>query len=291
MPSPPGSPRLTPRDLEILRGLWYAPLTVAQLLKLSATFSTPFGTPRRLRARMLLLVRAGWVRQWRYATAGPAASPAYYTLSPLGYRLLQGPKAPLPPPSVFLPVAIARQHHTQGLADFIIHTAVAGHKFGIVLTGFYRENALRLPVGGDSLSPDCAFQLHTPGGVAYSFFVELDNSTETVRSEKSLDSWQRKVALYEAFQEQHPQRFRVVIVTTASSSRLGHILALARERLHNPSRRLFYGIALPAYLACPDAVTAPCFLDHHNQRQALVPTGHRVVRAATAAMANVAPLW
>lgn len=295
MPSDASSPRLTTRDLEILRGLWYAPLTVRQLLRLSTTFSPPFGTPHRLRARVLRLVRAGWVRQWRYATASPGAAPTYFTLAPLGYRLLQGPKAPLPSASTFTPVAIARQHHTQSLADVIVHTAVAAHTTGITLSGFYRENTLRLDVGSECLFPDCAFQLVLPSRVAYSFFVELDNATETVRSKRDLDSWQRKLQLYDTLQDQSPKRFRVLIVTTAREARLQHILALANEVMHNPGRALFYGITLPAYLQTSTALSSPCFLDHRRHPHPLVP-GDRssigpAVRAATAALVRADPLW
>ena len=49
-------------------------------------------------------------------------------------------------------------------------------------------------------------------------FVELDNGTERIQSDKDTDSWQRKVRLYEQFQDQtQPHRFRVLVLTTRSS--------------------------------------------------------------------------
>src|SRR3954454_16363145 len=134
---------LTQRDLEILTALDHCPLTARQLLKLSRTFSQPFPTERRVRDRLQALVDAGRVRLWQYATADRGA-PNYYTLSPLGYRLLHGEGAIPPTKRAFSPVGIAQQHHTQSLADFVVHTAVAAQRAGVHFTGFYRENTLRL---------------------------------------------------------------------------------------------------------------------------------------------------
>src|SRR4051794_37648789 len=145
---------LTPRDLEILTALDYAPLTARQLLKLSCTFAQPFPNERRVRDRLQALGSAGRVRRWQYATAGRGA-PNYYTLSPLGYRLLHGVGAIPPTKRAFSPVGIAQQHHTQSLADFIVHTTVSAHRAGVRFTGFYRENTLRLKVGDECLYPDC----------------------------------------------------------------------------------------------------------------------------------------
>ncbi len=138
------------------------------------------------------------------------------------------------------------------------------------LAGFYRENALRLTVGSESLYPDCAFQLVTPSGFPFSFFVELDNSTEAIRSDKDRDSWERKLRLYDAFQDTTPVRFRVLVLTTRSSQRVGHVLDAAKAILANPQRGLIYGAFLDDFLAQPDALTSPCFRDHLGRRRALV---------------------
>jgi len=295
MPRTLPTPRLTPRDVEILVGLARCPLTILQLLTLSQTFTPPFTTARRLRERMQALVESGRVQRYTYLTAGRGAL-SYYTLSRLGYRLIHGHKAALPPASAFGPVAVARQHHTQALADFVVHTAVAAHGSGIAFTGFYGENRLRLAVGADILFPDCAFQLVPPGAMPFRFFVELDNSTERVRSAEDLaDSWQRKLRLYNALQDGSPQRFRLLIVSTARGERLPHILSLAAEVNRNPKRALVYGIRLPEYLETADALQARCFLNHWHKRCALLPRqdqdGSMVPSAPAAALARAGRLW
>ena len=122
MPLPVIPQRLvTARDLDILTALARCPLTSEQLLKLSETFAHPFTDLRRVRERLQILVAAGRVRQWRYATADRGA-PNYYSLSPLGYRILHGEDAPPPAKRSHGPIGIARQHHTRSLADFIVHT-------------------------------------------------------------------------------------------------------------------------------------------------------------------------
>ncbi len=188
---------LTARDLEILTALDRCPLTAEQFLKLSQTFAVPFTDERRVRERLQQLVAAGRVRRWLYATAGRGAL-GYYTLSRLGHLLLRGDEEAAAARRAFGPVGIARQFHTLRLADFIVHTATSAHRAGLKLSGFYRENAFRLTVGQESLYPDCAFQLVTPSGFPFSFFVELDNSTEAIRSDKDRESWQRKLRLYDA---------------------------------------------------------------------------------------------
>src|SRR4051812_19686576 len=126
---------LTPRDLEILTALDHCPLTASQLLKWSQTFAVPFGSERRIRERLFLLGEAGRLRRWPYATAGQGA-PNYYPLSRLGLKILQGEEAVPPTKRWGEPVSIARQHHTQSLADFLVHTVVAAQRSGLTFTGF-----------------------------------------------------------------------------------------------------------------------------------------------------------
>src|SRR5262245_54290598 len=94
---------LTSRDLEVLASFDHCPLTARQLLKLSRTFAQPFPNERRVRDRLQALSAVGRVRRWQYATAGRGA-PNYYTLSPLGYRLLHGDGAIPPTKRAFGPV-------------------------------------------------------------------------------------------------------------------------------------------------------------------------------------------
>ncbi len=260
---------LTARDLEILTALDRCPLTAEQLLKLSQAFAAPFTSERRVRERLQQLVAAGRVRRWLYATAGRGAL-GYYTLSRLGHQLVRADEEAPAAKRAFGPVGIARQFHTLRLADFIVHAAVSARQAGLKLAGFYRENAFRLTVGQESLYPDCAFQLVTPSGFPFSFFVELDNSTEAVRSDKDRESWQRKLRLYDAFQDVTPVRFRVLVLATRSTARAMHVLDAAKSILGNPQRGLVYGAFLDDFLARPDALTSPCFRDHLGRRRALV---------------------
>lgn len=266
----PGQPLLTPRDLEVLTALDHSPLTAQQLLTVSRTFARPFTDERRVRERLQTLAGCGRVRRWPYATAGRGA-PHYYTLSRLGFSLLHGDSALPPTRRAFSPVGLARQHHTFSLADFLVHTLVGAHQAGVAVTDVSRENTLRLEVGEESLFPDCAFRLLPPGGGVFSFYVELDNSSERVRSDKDEDSWERKIRLYNTLADQSPQRFRVLVVTTRSARRLNHILTASLALAPNKHRRLFYGVHLPDYLRCVDALTAECFLDPRGGRVALVP--------------------
>lgn len=271
MPIPVTPQRLvTTRDLDVLTALARCPLTSDQLLKLSATFARPFTDLRRVRERLQILTAAGRVRQWRYATADRGA-PNYYTLSPLGYRILHGDDAVPPAKRSFSPIGIARQHHTRSLAEFIVHTAVSAHCTNVSLSGFYRENTLRLSIGDESLFPDCGFQLIDPDGRAFSFFVEVDGGTERIRSAMDLDSWERKLRLYDRFQDQATRLFRVLIISIHSTLRVEHILDAAARLQRNPHRSLFYGIDLPAYLAETEPLHAPCFRDHHGKPVHLVP--------------------
>jgi Replication-relaxation len=261
---------LTPRDTDILAALDRCPLTVRQLLALSETFARRFGSERRVRQRLQALVESGFARRWQFAAVGQGTL-NYYTLSPAGFRMLYGVDEPLPHAATFRPVGIARLAHTQALADFLVYIAVAAHRVGLLLHGYCPENSVQLTAGTESLFPDGAFQLLTPERRAFSFFVEIDNATERLQSDRSLDSWERKLRLYEAYQDGCPSRFRLLVVTTGTGERLSHILALAARLARNPARTLAYGITLDRFRAEPAALTSPCFLDHRIRPVTLVP--------------------
>lgn len=266
----PDQPLVTPRDLDLFQALDHAPLTARQLLKFSQTFAIPYTHEHRVRERLLVLAAAGRVHRWQYSTAGPG-SLNYYTLAPLGYQLLHGPKAPLPSRGAFAEVGIARQLHTYSLADFIVHTAVAAHQAGVSFTGFCRENSVCLRVGQELLWPDCAFQLLTPAGQDLGYLVEIDNYSERLRSTKDTDSWERKIHFYDRYQDCCPRRFRVLVVCTRSGERLEHILHLAARKQRNLQRSLFYGISLPDYLAEAQPLMSCCYRDHRGQSVSLLP--------------------
>ena len=262
---------LLPRDLNILAALDRTPLTIEQLLKLSRTFAVPFTSASRVRGRLQKLREAGWVRRWRYAAATRGTPTDYYTLSPEGFHLLHGHTVPFPHKRHFSEVGIARQHHTRSLADVVVHLTVTAHEHGVRLIDFTRENSLRLSVGEASVYPDCAFQLETPSRDTFNFVVELDCGSERIRSTKEVDSLERKIRLYDQFQDTCPNRFRVLFVTTRSVERLDHILAAAGTLVRNPRRSLVYGATLAELLAHSDPILAPCFRDHRKQALALIP--------------------
>ncbi len=184
--------------------------------------------------------------------------------------MLHGDTAEPPTKRAFAPIGLSRQHHTQSLADFIVHTAVAAHGAGYAFTSFARENTLRIAVGADCLYPDCAFELIGPTGHRFAFLVEIDAGSERIRSPKDVESWERKIRLYDRYQDASPERFRVLIVATHDRARAARLLQAAATLVGNPQRSLFYGISLPAYLACPDALRAPCFRDQRGRAVALV---------------------
>jgi hypothetical protein len=271
---------LTGRDLEILTALDRTPLSAGQLHVLSRSFARGFGSERMARERLAALCSAGWVQSGRYATIGPGAGQNYYQLARTGYRILYGERAEPPTKRYFVPISLPRQHHTRCLADFIVHTIVAAHDAGITFTDFYRENTLRLSVGTECLYPDCAFRLILPDGRTFNYLVEIDNHTEQIRSTKDADSWQKKSRLYDDLQSASPNRFRVLVVTTRSGTRLKTILALAAAHASNSQRSILLGTPLATYLAEPTALAAPVFLDHHLRPVSLL-TGHASWKVST----------
>src|SRR5262245_5096578 len=142
---------VTPRDIEMLRALDYAPLTARQLQKLSETWETPFKVARLVRERFQRLAEAKLVTVHRYAIVERGQPENYYLLTRHGYRLLYGPDAQPPTKGYFAPAALARQAHQRAVSEFIVHTMCCAHRSGIRFTGFYRENSIRLSAGGDSV--------------------------------------------------------------------------------------------------------------------------------------------
>jgi hypothetical protein len=264
---------ITPRDIEMLRALDYAPLTARQLEKLSATWDEPFSSARLARERMQRLGEAKLVTAGRYAILDRGQPENYYLLTRGGYQFLHGPDSQPPTKGYFSPAALARQPHQRAVSDFIVHTICSAHRSGVHFTGFYRENTIRLTANGESVYPDAAFALIVDDDKAFRFFVEVDNSTERVRSAKQTDSIERKIRIYDAVQDQSPdERFRLVFVSAQNSQeRLTHILEAADSVMRIRERTLCYGVTLASYLASSLAVTSPIFLDHRGDRQSLVP--------------------
>lgn len=267
---------VTERDIEILTALDRVPLTAQQMLSLSETFSEPFQSERYVRERLQVLCDAGWIRWELYALATGGGSPKYYFLTHTGYRILNGPGALPPTKSQFSPLAISRQHHTRALADFLVHLLRASHRAGLRVTEFYRENTLKLTVGDEALYPDSSFQLIVDEQ-PLNFLVEIDNHTETIRSPKDTESWEKKLRLYDRLQDSIKTRFRVLAVTTRSTDRLRHILSTAAGVFRNPQRRLIYGIDLPTFIREEEPLHRSVFRDHLGRASALI-TSHFSVR-------------
>ena len=103
-----------------------------------------------------------------------------------------------------------------------------------------QSETIRLHLAEESLFPDGAFRLVGADRQAFAYFLELDNSTESIRSQTSLDCWQRKVRFYERYQDAKPERFRVLAITTGGELRLRNVLGCAASLARNPQRSLVY---------------------------------------------------
>lgn len=266
--------KIGPRDIEILLALDRTPLTPAQLCDLSQTFLAPFQSEDNLRRRLRALTTSGLIRSWPYAIATEGRSPKYYKLTRDGYRLLYGADIALPRRRYFEEISHGHHHHANSLAACIVQIAVCGHRQGIVLQHFARENSVKLKTDGFTLFPDCAFQIVTPDNQAFHFVVELDNGTERVRTKQDIESIERKLRGYDAHQSQYgagdPNRYQVVFVTTRSERRLRHILDLAGLVMCNPQRTVFLGCTLQS-LAVSDPFRDVVFEDHRGLKRMLVP--------------------
>jgi hypothetical protein len=264
--------QITLRDREMLAALDYAPLTGRQLEKLSLTWPQRLFSARMARERLQKMADAKLVKPYNYAVIRSIKPENYYVLTRRGYQMVHGPDSEPPTKGYGSPVAIVRQCHQQALSDFIVHTAVGAHRSGTQLTGFRRENTIRLDAGGQSIYPDCSFLLAAKAET-FRFFAEIDTGSERVRSEKDTESIERKLRTYDAFQSAKPgARFRVLFVCLQNShDRMLHILETAARVISDVNRTLFYGITLTDYLTTLYPVTSPRFLDHRGGRHSLVP--------------------
>lgn len=269
---------LTPRDLSVLRLLEWTPLTTALLLRASETFDgEPFPDHRRLRERLQALSDAGFVRSWTTAKSGGYQN--YYKLATAGFLSIHSQEAALPPRAYFSEVSPSLTAHTFRLAEVIVETVRACAARRVTVVRFFRENELTFRVGESSVQPDGFFVLDA-AGMRFNIALELDNSTESNDS-NAVTSIRNKLTAYHAYQEQVLERwlrdgkrtarprFRVVFLTP-SVTRAYHILSLAAEIAQTPQRRLVYAAAFDTFVAHPDPLFHPLFLDHLGHWQALV---------------------
>tara|TARA_R110002049_G_scaffold4601_5_gene32495 strand:+ start:687538 stop:688059 length:522 start_codon:yes stop_codon:yes gene_type:complete len=156
----------------------------------------------------------------------------------------------------------------------VVHLIVTGHKEGIVVRHFARENSVKLEASGFSQFPDCAFQLVTKTGRAFNFVAELDNGTERIRSTKDVESIERKIRGYDAHQSQFAaddsKRYLVLFVTTRSESRIEHILKVVASVQRNPQRTVFVGCGLHKFLDA-NPISDSLFRDHRGLHRCMLP--------------------
>ncbi len=167
--------------------------------------------------------------------------------------------------------------HMRRLMDAVVHTAVTAHHLDLQLVNFARESTLVFLIDDQPLSPDCGFDLVTPKGKSFTFYYEIDNSTETIRSASAEKTIERKLLLYDRHRDGFPkgQGYRVVFFTK-SQDRRDHILQAAAALVLNPDRSLFYAARLDDYLSHNDALLTPCLLDHHRNHVSLIPETYAV---------------
>jgi hypothetical protein len=258
----------TARDQQIHEALALTPLDTHQLLKLSATFLQPFTSDRKLRERMQQHTAAGWIHTFAYATATPGML-NYYKLSATGYRLLHGPHAVLPKRAAFHEVSLGLQRHTRHLADVIVHTNLHAARLGLRIFDQRGENQLPLTIGDRTQKPDYSFSLQTRDGT-YTFYDEIDESTEPITSTKQRETLEAKIRFHEDYQNATGERYRVRVFFAKPSPRIAQFLNLARKHA-TQQRSIFYAVVLDNYLKHGSPLTSPIFLDRFHHLQSMVP--------------------
>lgn len=270
---------LTPRDRSLLRLLSWTPLTTSLLLRASETFDEgPFADERRLRERLQSLGERGVVRSWSTGHAGGGLQ-NYYKLTPQGFELLYSVDAPKPARAFFGEVSPSLFEHTFHLAEVIVAIVRAAHARRVTIERFDRENDLTFAVGDRQVQPDCFFRL-VSSGRPFNLAFEVDESTESIDSH-AVNSIRSKLGVYGEYQERvlaqwlaagrtwERPRLRIVFLTR-SIARAYHILAHAAQITRNRSRRLVYAATHEGFLAEPEPLHSPIFLDHRGEWQALV---------------------
>jgi hypothetical protein len=280
----------TTRDDDILAALERCPLTTDDILRLSRTWNQPFHSLRRVQERLKQLSAVRQVSSWRYATTGPGgAAPLYYKLTLEGYRTLHADLDARPPTKrYFSQTGPGRHRHQQLLARFIVQTHVAAHARGLPIIDFHPENTLRIDAGARPLFPDCSFTLVVPEIAQLTFRVELDNSTESIWSQRDKDSIENKLRRYLFDLATSPRPYRVLFVVTGARQRLQHIVEAAGRLTPVSGFQPFCAVRLDDYLAHDDAFVRPCFSTPDNSRIALLRSQTRHLRDAATPLTPVA---
>ena len=262
------------RDLEILESLASCPLTPKQLCKLSTTFTSRFNDLHNVRRRLRLLLKAGLISKFPYSVQSDGRAPDYWKLTRDGFRLLYDDERVLPKRNFFEAIRPAHHYHTHSLAETIVHLSVSAKENNCDIIQVARENSVKLVAEPFTLYPDCAFVIRRSDGKLFSFVIELDNSSERVRSAKDVECIERKLRGYDThqatFESIDPNRYVVMFVTTRSMARLEHILELAADITTMPDRKIFVGCHLDNLLASNPFSDAN-LLDHRGLQRTLIP--------------------
>ena len=265
-------PQKQERDHYLLSALYLTPLTIPQLLELSRTWPAPFFAWDTLYHRLEKLRGGRWVRRWPYAIAIDGAK-TYYKLTPAGYRTLVGNDAARAPGRYSFS-QMTHPWHTYWLARFIVKTLVTARRFGVTLEECYPDNTVPLAGDTSALYPDFLITVVAHDGRRYHYCIELDNATQSIRSETNLDALEWKIRRYEAWQYAAAERgenFRVLFATTGSLPHAKNIVAVAADILLDPRRELVLSCRLQDYLAAPNPFTQPVWLSQRGQRAAMIP--------------------
>lgn len=264
------------RDLDLLGALDRCPMTARQLCQLSVTFDQPFSDEGNLRRRLRTFASADIVKKFPYAIASDGRTPNYYKLTREGYRLIYGESTAMPKRRYFEAISPGHHHHTNSLADLIVHLCVTAQQNDCHILHFARENSVKLVAEPFTLYPDAAFVIERSDGRRFPFVLEFDNGTERVRSKQDVESIERKIRGYEAHQSQYgahdPSRYLVLFITTRSELRLRYILDVAAEVMKQPKRRVFVGCEIQNFLTI-DPFQSAAFQDHRGLRRTIVPAG------------------
>ncbi len=270
---------LSARDTSLLRLLDRTPVTTTLVLKASESFpGERFHDERRVRERLQTLAEARLVRAFP-ATQGVGGPVNWYKLTAEGFRTVHGADAALPHRSRFEMIPPSRFHHTQALAEIIVHSLVAAHRDRCTIPFFNGDGEARIDVMNHSFYPDCFIQF-TLAAKQFNVYFEIDQSTESLDSHAE-QSIRTKLLNYEAYQDSlvawwrsngqlGPRPYFRAVFLTRSQERANHILWLAQTCARNTDRHLIYAATQDTYLTSPRPLQSPLFLNHHGRWQALV---------------------
>jgi hypothetical protein len=242
------------------------------LLALSETFSQPFGTLDRVRRTMSRLEAARQVHSWRFAMTGEGggAAPLYYKLTLEGFRTLYQNEDALPPTKRYLhEIGPGRHRHQQSLTKFIVKTHVSAHRSGLRVMDSYAENTFRIETPLGFLFPDQRFTLAIPSAQQFTNCIELDNSTESIWSQKESHSIEMKMRKYLSNLAACNFAYRVQFVVTGARQRKDHILDAAARLQPSIDFAPFYVVHLDDYLSAVDPFLEPIFASPRNHSVAL----------------------